>query len=608
MSQTMDILTGKWLLSSNPDDFSPTQVLDILMEVHHWRESNAKNCTFIQMNLDKSHTTNSIQVGHNELYIKLADQNLNHIKPEIHESIPLANYRSFPPILNKITLIYPSMLSDKRWKSIKIPTTWLFLGSALQNANFQVETHILSLPAESLNTIRNQTDILALTLYEDTQPNIMDLLKSNRSSFQGLIAAGGPFITLNPLKSAFHLPEVNLMIRGEAEFAFPELLQAINTRDLDRLFKNRGFLFRWDGFMVISDYDQVNHPQEFKSFHFNLDFLRADQCTSGLELNTSRGCNRSCLFCSQLQGKRLRKIPLDKLDQLFELFSLKLKSLKINRVNSRTVNINDDDLLQDPSHTQGVLDLIRRHQFKLWGIQASINSFFSSDTTIDLNLIDILSDRSLFVNRTPLLWIGTDSFIKKRGRRLGKKVPDPIHIEKLIHVFEDQDIQNYHYWISSDSLSDWSEFTEEFLYIYYLKKKFNSFHVLAHSPFLIPYSSTPVYQLIINDPKHRHQLRFKNISKTIRKPFDLILVDRVETGFPNLNKLLHNESLIQSSGFFDYLKSDDLFNAMRTIYAFLRQDRLAFESIKDIDQSISLKQIEKQIESKLGELMIRNNF
>ena len=58
----------------------------------------------------------------------------------------------------------------------------------------------------------------------------------------------------------------------------------------------------------------------------------------------------------------------------------------------------------------------------------------------------------------------------------------------------------------------------------------------------------------------------------------------------------------------DYLKSEDLFNALRTIYAFLRQDRLAFESAKDLDRAASLKQLEQQIESKLSELMTPNNF
>lgn len=608
MNHAEECLTGKWLVSYQPDAFSPTRVLEILMEIQYWRDSNAPNCTFIRVNLDKTQAVNSINVGHNEIFVKAKDHLMNHINPDTLNSIVPAHPRFSLPNLNKIILLYPSMLSDKRWKTIQIPTTWLFLGSALLNANFQVETRILTLPAESFDMTPNQSDVLALTLYEDTQPDIVDFLKLVQPSFPGLVAAGGPLVTLNPLQSAFHLPEVNLMIRGEADFAFPELLQAINTRNVKRLLKYRGFLLRWNGFMVISDYDQVNHPQKFEPFHFNLDFLRDDQFSNGLELNTTRGCHRGCLFCSRLQGTTLRKLPLNKLDQLFDLFSLKLKSLKIDRANARTVNINDDDLLQDPVHTRGVLNLVRKHQIKLWGIQTSINSLFCSGNTVNLNLVNTLSDRSLYVNRIPLLWIGTDTFLKKRGKRLGKKVPDLPHIENLLQCLEDHGIQNYHYWISSDSLSNWAEFTEEFLIIQYLKKKFNSLHILAHSPFLIPYSTTPIYQLIVNHPEAKHQLKFKDILKTGRKTFDLIRVDRVETGFPYLNKLLHNQAIIQSSGFFDYLKSDDFFNALRTIYAFLRQERLAFESAAHNTQVMKLKQLECEIESKLEKLIIGNGL
>ena len=603
MKRKQNVLTGKWLVSYQPDDFSPSRVLEILMNLHLWRQSNARNCTMVRVDLDKTYNVNSVRMGLNELDVRLRDYNLDQIKTDTPK-FPESKCFPFSPLsIKRIMLLYPAMISDKRWKSIKIPTTWLFLGSSLRNADFTVDTRILPIPAEPSIIHCNQADVLGFTLYENNMPELSNFLKSIRLDYRKIIAAGGPLITHNPLQSAYHLPEINLMVRGEADIVFSDLLQAINTGNLDLMFGHSGFLFHWNGLMVISDFDRINLPPDFTDFHFNLDFLRDDQLSSGLELNTSRGCRRSCLFCSHLQGKPLRKIPLDKLDLLMRQFSNKLKYLAIDSPGARTVNINDDDILQDPEHTRGVFKLLKKHHFRLWGIQTSINSFFSPDHTIDTEPIDLLTDKNIFVNQAPLLWIGTDTFLGNRGKRLGKQVPEPALMETLIGIFDKHGIGNYHYWISSDSHTAWSEFIHELLIIFDLKNRFDSFHILAHAPFLIPYSTTPIYQMIKNDPNQKHLIKARTILKTGHEPFDFVQVDRVETAYPYLNRLLCNEAVVDGSGFFDYLQSDDLFNALNTALTYLRQERLALESHESPGQIAVLKKIEQHIEIKMCELM-----
>jgi hypothetical protein len=603
MNRKANLLTGKWLVSYQPDDFSLPRVLEILMNLHLWRESNARNCTMVRVDLSRIYNVNSIHMGLNELDARLRDHKLDQIKTGALK-FPEPNYVQFSPFsIKRIMLLYPAMISDKRWKSIDIPTTWLFLGSSLQNANFSVDTRILPLPAEPSNIHCKRADVLGFTLYEDNLPELSDFLKLIRVNYSRIIAAGGPLITHNPLQSAYHLPEINLLVRGEADIVFSDLLQAINTGNLDLMFRHSGFLFHWNGLMIISDFDRINRPADFTAFHFNLDFLRDDQLSNGLELNTSRGCRGSCLFCSHLQGKPLRKIPLDMLDLLMGQFSHKLKSLTIDSPGARTVNINDDDILQDPEHTRGVFKLLKKHRFKLWGIQTSINSFFSPNHTIDTEIINLLTDKNIFVNQTPLLWIGTDTFLVNRGKRLGKQVPEPALIETLIGIFDKYGIGNYHYWISSDSHTAWSEFIDELLVIFDLKNRFDSFHILAHSPFLIPYSATPIYKIIMNDPNQRHLIKARTILKTGHEPFDFIQVDRVETSYPYLNRLLCNEAVVDRSGFFDYLQSDDSFNALNTALTYLRQERLALEAYGNPGQIAVLKKVEQHIDFKIGELM-----
>jgi hypothetical protein len=91
--------------------------------------------------------------------------------------------------------------------------------------------------------------------------------------------------------------------------------------------------------------------------------------------------------------------------------------------------------------------------------------------------------------------------------------------------------------------------------------------------------------------------------KTGHEPFDFVQVDRVETAYPYLNRLLCNEAVVDGSGFFDYLQSDDLFNALNTALTYLRQERLALESHESPGQIAVLKKIEQHIEIKMCELM-----
>jgi hypothetical protein len=51
------------------------------------------------------------------------------------------------------------------------------------------------------------------------------------------------------------------------------------------------------------------------------------------------------------------------------------------------------------------------------------------------------------------------------------------------------------------------------------------------------------------------------------------------------------------------VKKDDLLNALKTIYNFLKQERLSFESVENHDRTFRLKNLEKIVENKLGKMI-----
>jgi len=596
---TQKNLTGKWIVQYHPNDFSPATVWEFLVDIQEWL--NQKN--IFQSNkkilIDKKIKKNVVFIKNRSLFFQIKNSQSLSIKKEYPRPQAI-NYMKFKRVTKKILLIYPVLLTDKRWSSIDLPTASLYLASSLTSQSFQVQVRKLVFPFNIIGDEVGQYDVIGITLYEDLFSEIQEYLTLLRKQYQGIIAAGGPMVTLNPLQTAFHLPQINLLIRGESEFIFPVLLKAIQKNDIKLLLENKGFFFHEPGKMIFSDFSDVNYPPDLRDLKINLDFLRKEHLTNGLELNISRGCRRGCLFCSKVQGKILRKIPQKIFETILKEHSEKIITFAVSSPSAKTINLNDDDILQDVEYAKKIFKQIQKHNYKIWGIQASINSFFIKNHQINREILNQVSNRNLFVNNNPVIWLGTDTFFKKRGKKIGKLIPAPEQLVELISEFEQRDISNFHYWISSDHNSDWEEFVREFQFLYELLSRFKKFGILAHSPFLIPYSTTPLYSKLIKNPVHKVQIKYRTILRSKKQTFEFPLVNRLETRFPNLNRLLNNEKPDGKNGFFDFLKNKKHVQALKTIYSFLRQDRISFESLQNHEQSRRLKKTESKLETLLS--------
>lgn len=511
----------------------------------------------------------------------------------------------------KISLCTPVRMNDKRWETINLTTASLYLGSALTDSGFDVVTDKLTVPAAVMPPGLLSRDVLGFTLFEDMMDVFMDVpgkLRTNHG-FGGLLAAGGPMVTLNPLQSAWHLPEINLLIRGEAETVLPGILEALNDGDMRRLLSFQGFLLHWRGQLLISDLGIINRPEDFKEFSFSLDFLEPKHLEQGLELNLSRGCRRGCIFCSAVQGKCFRSLPESSLETLLNSVNGKLDTFKLTAQTSphaRSVNINDDDILQDPDYAGRVFSRIKESGFRLWGVQTSLDSFLNSRRKLAREVVELVSDRELYMDDNPLIWLGTDAFLKERGRKLAKLIPDEHGLTELIEAFEEHRIRNYHYWISSDHYSDWPELVREFTLIYRLLKNYTYFGLIAHSPFLVPYSTTPLYRLLSKSEELKSRIKYKQILEAGNKEFNFPLVERVETAYPHLNRLLNNAEPAGGKGFFHYLKQKDYTAALMTMYGFLKQERMDAESSANWgnpDLAARLRQNEAELEEFISSIL-----
>jgi hypothetical protein len=573
------MIKGTWIVQYDSIKYDPSYILETIVNREY-----TNNIT--KSKLDNICTQNLS----NMTVIKVTDQQ------ELPSGLRSLNNGKK---IRSLALTYPVLMNDKRWETIHLTTSTLFLGSALTEHGFEVVNEKQVLPSIGQETHLLNNDAIGFTLFEDLFLPFRDFLQQlkEQQGYKGLLAAGGPMITLNPLESAFHLPGLNLLVRGEAEIVLPALLEAINNNDIKGMLQFSGFLFQVPGLLVISNLDRVNRPAHLKNLRFRLEFLKKEHLDAGLEINVSRGCHRGCIFCSAVQGKALRQLPLAQFDDLLTSFSQKLTKFKVHSPHARTVNINDDDILQDPQYAAEVFNIIKAKGFRLWGVQTSINSFFNKEGHIDQRVIDIVADKSLYMDENPLVWLGTDAFLKERGKKLAKLIPDEETLLKLLSAFETHGVRNYHYWISSDHRSNWNEFCQEFMLIYRLMKRFKDFSLIAHAPFLVPYSTTPLYTLLNRNSEMSQRVKYKKILEASTPWLRFPLVERVETSFVHLNRLLNNEKLAGNPGFFDCINQKDYLQGAITIYNFLKQERMDAESMFKAELIESLKQTESEIES-----------
>ncbi len=487
----------------------------------------------------------------------------------------------------KIKLLFPFKREEQRINSISLPAAHLFLGSALIQEGFEVCCEKLLLGQNSSADF-SQEDFLGLTVFEENVGQLEIFFREQLVGFKGLLVLGGPFITLAGFSSLNYFNQANLFVRGEAEIVLPKILKAIAEKEIQELFNYQGLLFNWHNLLIISDFEQQNLVRDFTPISLQSRLFKREELHYGLELNLLRGCKRNCIFCSHLQKKRLRAFPLSNLKDFLVDFRKKLIAEHIENPVAMSVNINDDDILQDKNYFRSVLNLFQDLGYRLWGVQTSLEALFLRGSVIDREFINSLPEK-VFVNRCIIFWIGTDVFCRKRAKRMLKFFPAVEKWNELLEILEAKKIEHFHYWILSDFLSDWQEFVTELSFIVQTKRNFSCFNVMPIAPFLIPYSHTPAFRFIYKLNRQK-QILFQKINRTDDYP----LVEKVLTPYPLLNRMLQREILPgESEDFFTLFKSGNFEQLWKLVYGFLRQEIL---QAADAEKQQELRKVQYFVE------------
>jgi anaerobic magnesium-protoporphyrin IX monomethyl ester cyclase len=140
-------------------------------------------------------------------------------------------------------------------------------------------------------------DVIGVSLLSFNARRTLDLLRTlRREGLGSRIVVGGHFPTFNDVRLLQERPEVDVVVRGEGDLTFVDLLEAWRDgRDLDRV---AGISYRRNGEVYINplrpllrDLDTLPWP----SRDYTDRIVRAG---GSVNLARSRGCFANCAFCS----------------------------------------------------------------------------------------------------------------------------------------------------------------------------------------------------------------------------------------------------------------------------------------------------------------------
>lgn len=454
-----------------------------------------------------------------------------------------------PLNIERILLLFPRR-TEKRWESFSIPPSVLFLTGGLEASGFRVDFSYLEVPSLHLTPKRvpSEYDLIGISLFDDF---FLEILEFSRTlPPHTLLALGGITPTMAPLETFTFMERANIVFSGEGETLFPALL--INL--------NRGILP--EGPWLLRFQEEKINPlsplkEDLSRTPLSFSPFTSEDYRKGLELVITRGCPRSCIFCTHVHGRQQRRTPLS----LIKKWLRKFKSLGGLPV----INLADDDIMLEPEYALKFFSLLREEGFELWGIQTSMDSL-TNPRAFDAIMA------APFVSK-PVLWIGTDVFIKQRAKRLAKKSGES-DIENAVLRMEKLRIENYHYWILSDCMSSLTEFTEEFLFVIKLLSKYRHFHLLPNSPFLIPYPYTPSFKRVIL--KCRDKIVYRKILRKNGIQYPIVLHEKPSSD--SLYNLLNPEkSLVpwlKPGEFIELLRNKEIERAASLLISLLREERL----------------------------------
>ncbi len=311
--------------------------------------------------------------------------------------------------LRKLVFVEPKSTHLHIYSRVTIPRLGsVLLATIMRDKGYDVRVYIEDIQEIDMREVMS-ADLVAISAITSTAPQSYRLADRVREA--GVVAVlGGTHVSFLPEEAIQH---ADYVVRGEGEFAFQELVDAIQ--------RGQGF----EKIQNLSHLDEagrlINNPERPKIPNLDVNPITDYSLISGwkpggvISVATSRGCPFSCTFCSVpgMYGHAFRTHSVGRV----------LEELEVHRGNKYTF-FADDIFTANKKRVKELLrGMIERGLTPEWGAQVR------TETVDDPELLQLMRDSNCFN-----VYVGFES-INPRTLKLFNKKQDLAKIERAIERF-----------------------------------------------------------------------------------------------------------------------------------------------------------------------------
>ena len=310
--------------------------------------------------------------------------------------------------LKKLVFVEPKSTHLHIYSRVCIPRIGsVLLGTIMRAKGYDVRVYIEDIQPPDMNEVLS-ADLVAISAITSTAPQSYRLADQVRAA-GGIAVLGGTHVSFLPEEGLEH---ADYVVRGEGEFAFQELVDAIQSGQGFEQIKNLSYLV---------DGKPVHHPERPKIPNLDVNPIPDYKLITGwkpggvISVATSRGCPFSCTFCSVpgMYGHAFRTHSVGRV----------LEELELHRGNAYTF-FADDIFTANKKRVKELLrGMIDRDLTPDWGAQVR------TETVDDPELLELMQAANCFN-----VYVGFES-INPRTLKLFQKKQDLAKIERSIERF-----------------------------------------------------------------------------------------------------------------------------------------------------------------------------
>ena len=316
--------------------------------------------------------------------------------------------------LKKLVFVEPKSTHLHIYSRVCIPRLGsVLLATIMRAKGYDVRVYIEDIHPIDMSEVLS-ADLVAISAITSTAPQSYRLADQVRQA--GAVAViGGTHTSFLPDEGLEH---ADFVVRGEGEFAFQELVDAIQAGD--------GFV-KIQNLSYLMDGRAVHNPERPKIPNLDVNPIPDYHLITGwkpggvISVATSRGCPFSCTFCSVpgMYGHAFRTHSVERV----------LEELESHRGNLYTFFADDIFTANKKRVKELIRGMIERNLTPQWGAQVR------TETVDDPELLELMRDSNCFN-----VYVGFES-INPRTLKLFNKKQDLGKIERSIERFHDYKIR-----------------------------------------------------------------------------------------------------------------------------------------------------------------------